>query len=157
VVHIFAVHRIERIFVTGAGRVDIGGRRTARRNGTARAAAVALVIGTLAGGCDGARSSEPDPTRTALSPMEFVDAVVAVRRAEQEAKYQDSAAVVFDSLKAAALAERGTTEEEIREFVRARSNDFDLMAEVWDSITQRLKYVPPRHDPAPMLPPPDSS
>lgn len=88
--------------------------------------------------------------------MEFVDVVVAIRKAEQEARYEDSAAVVFDRLKAGILEERDVTEEEIREFVRIHSGDFDVMSEVWDSITQRLKYEPRERDPSTEGPPIDS-
>lgn len=119
------------------------------------------VLGVLAvGGAALAACQDLGPTDredgAGLTPMEFVDVVVAIRKAEQEARYEDSAAVVFDRLKAGILEERGVTEEEIREFVHIHSGDFDVMAEVWDSITQRLKYEPRPHDPSAEGPPIDS-
>jgi len=116
-------------------------RHEARAGGVA-AAAVLVVIALAA-----CRDAGPRQRRAALTPVEFVEVVVEIRQAERESLAADSAAAAFDRQKTQILARHGTTEDELREFVRVHSGDFGLMSAVWDSITQRLKYVPPRHDP----------
>jgi hypothetical protein len=74
---------------------------------------------------------------TPLSPedRQFIEAVVAVRKAAQEARGDES---IFAALKANALSEQRVTEEELRAYIQSHAQDLDRMAAVWESINVRL-------------------
>lgn len=105
-----------------------------------------LLIGMLLlTGCGG----EPTGEEVALSADEFVEVMVALREAERESLEvgEDSAGVEFRRRKEEILAEHGVAQEDLRQFVVAHSADFELMEIVWDTIAQRLRYVPEPGDP----------
>jgi hypothetical protein len=93
---------------------------------------------TLAIGCSDPAGG-PGP---ALTRAEFIDVVVAIRRAELDLERSDepgdSAAVLFQARRDSILAAHGTTPEELYEFLEQHS-DLHYMDGVWDGITQGLK------------------
>lgn len=66
---------------------------------------------------------------------QFVETMVELRRAALTAG-TDTAR--FEALRRAVLEEHGVTEEELRAYVAARTDDLDHMATVWDSVAARL-------------------
>ena len=125
-----------------------GARRPLSRRGLAVVAALGAFGALAAGGC----TREPTTEEVgALSPEAFVEIIVELREAERAAVVEDSADVVFAARKEEILAERGVTEEDVRDFVRLHEGDFELMDALWDTIAQRLKYVPDADDPEPDL------
>lgn len=127
--------------------------RAARSRGWHRGVAAGLALvgacaALLAGGC----ANEPTTEEVgALTPDAFVDVIVALREAERAAVAEDSAHLVFQARKEEILAEHDVTEEDVRDFVRLHEGDFALMDRLWDTIAQRLKYVPEADDPTPDL------
>lgn len=124
-----------------------GGRRLV---GAVRVGLAALAV-VLAGGSSGCAGEPTTEEVGALTPDAFVDVIVALREAEREAVVEDSAHLVFQARKEEILAEHGVTEEDVRDFVRLHEGDFALMDRLWDTIAQRLKYVPEPDDPTPDL------
>lgn len=108
----------------------------------ARQALGLLALAALAFLPTGCASEPGDETGEALAPESFVAIMVALRHAEREAIVTDSARPEFERRKEAILAEHGATEEQLRDFVRLHQRDFALMNAIWDTIAQRLKYVP---------------
>ncbi len=100
-------------------------------------------------GCDGPEAQGPAPS---LTRDEFIDLVVAVRRAEIAVEDADSPAVRFQARRDSILAAHGATEEELYEFLE-RHTDLDFIDEVWDTITQRLKRPLREPGDTPMRPP----
>jgi hypothetical protein len=108
-----------------------------------------LPLAVLAGlaGCRDAAGTDDASSR--LSPDDFMTVLVEIREAEREVEADgDSAQSRFEARKAEILERHGTTEEELRGFVRRRGEDVEYLSELWDTLNQRLRYVPPRHDPA---------
>ncbi len=105
-----------------------------------RALAAGVVLAILSAAACGHGPAEQDD---ALTAPEFVDIVVALRKAERGLQPADSTAPEFEERKQAVLAAHHATESDVRAFVDAHGGDFELMTAVWDSITQRLRYVPP--------------
>ncbi len=125
-----------------------GGR--AGRKAALLAVVIAGLVGCGGGGTGGAEGGTP-----ALTRERFVAVVVALRKAEIELQHADSPAAEFAVRRDRILAEHGVTEEDLREYVRAHG-EVDLLEETWDTILQRLKYVPPRYDPRAVPPDPDT-
>jgi hypothetical protein len=97
--------------------------------------AVFLPLGILACG-------EPETRNRTLQPAEFVDVVVALRQAELEMVGEvdpDSLGVMWERRKAEILDHHGTTEDEVRTFLPLHRDRPGVVAEVWDSIAQRLR------------------
>ena len=96
-------------------------------------------------------AGEPtDGTGGGLTPESFIEIMVALREAERGVLESDSARAEFERERSRILAEHDATEDDLREFVRAHEGDFSLMTQVWDSVAQRLKYVPePREEAEP--------
>ena len=94
------------------------------------AAVLCLLILTA---CGGDEATEP-----ALSRDEFVEVIVDLREAERAVAEEDSAAELFAARKAEILERHGTSEEEIREYVRASTGDLQGMADTWEEISGRL-------------------
>jgi predicted outer membrane protein len=118
----------------------IEGHRPERRHAAALTVAGLLLLAL--GGCQRA-----DRDGTGLSTDRFADVVVAIREAELAAQYSDSAAAEFERRKAEILAEHDVTDAELRDYL-ARHDDVESLVEIWDTLNQRLKHVPPRHDPS---------
>jgi hypothetical protein len=95
--------------------------------GVARAVLLALLVGAT--GCGGG-----DPVDPALSRDEFVDVMVAIRRADIDTD-TDSAYLLR---RAAVLDSAGTTDSALVEWVERHASDFAFMAAVWDSIDAKL-------------------
>lgn len=111
-----------------------------RRREMAGALALACVVLALSG------CRAPEPEEGGLSSDRFLDIVVAIRRAERAVQYGDSAAVEFERLKAEILAEHDVTDEDLRDYL-ARHDDLESLTEIWDTLNERLKHVPPGQDP----------
>lgn len=121
-----------------AEREREGDRRM--RPGVARAAGgVLIALAMLLAGCGGGGSPK---AQEGLTPAEFVDIVVALREAEREMEPGDTAGPSFEDRKREILAAHDATEAEVRAFVERHASDYDLLTTAWDSITQRLRYVP---------------
>lgn len=115
-------------------RVECTNGRGPRR---ARWAAVLLLGALIAtAGC-----GEPDPAESTidLTRGEFVDVVVALRDAQLAAEVRDSGSTArFEQKRDSILTAYQVTEAELHEFLE-RNRDLEVMVEIWDSITQRLK------------------
>jgi hypothetical protein len=94
-------------------------------------AAVLLLL--LAAACD----RPPRTSSNTISEDRFVEAYVAMSRVRADTITEDTARA--DSLRAAVLAEHGLTEEQMREFVSARSRNPQQLATVWEQIRTRLE------------------
>lgn len=79
---------------------------------------------------------------------QFVSAVVALREAEREAVELDTPEERFEERKSEILGEHGVTEDQLRAFLLAHEGDVRYLEAVWDTINERLKHVPLRHDPS---------
>lgn len=90
-----------------------------------------LFILLAAAGCNREQPSAPD---TALTPAQFMDVYVALRGAQATAK----SAAEFEELKKSILQKANASPEDLSNFVKAHSGDVKLMAEVWDSIQNRI-------------------
>lgn len=103
------------------------------RRGIAFLAAAALLVGC------GQPAARPGP---ALTRHEFIDVVVAIRRAELDLERSvedgDSVAARFHALRDSIMAAHGTTQEELYEFLEHHT-DLEYMDAVWDSIKEGLK------------------
>jgi hypothetical protein len=106
---------------------------------------LALGVAVSIPACDGLGGSR-DPA--GLTPEEFISIVVELRRAERELEEADSAAERFEARRAEILAEHEATEEDVRNFAARRGGDLDLMNALWDTINQRLRYLPRPDTPA---------
>ncbi len=98
---------------------------------------------------------EPTGRDARLGKTEFVEIIVALRTAEQEAERSmptDSVEIEFARQKAAILERYGATDDDVRAFVERHHARPGFMAEVWDTIAQRLRAQPPdpTADPAPV-------
>jgi hypothetical protein len=99
----------------------------------------ALGVVMVLDGCD---RQQPTEGRTALTPAEFIDAIVALRQAEREVERSvdpDSLAVEFARRREAILEEQGVTASQLHDFVERHHRRPGVMAGVWDSVTQRLR------------------
>lgn len=115
-----------------------GGGAQAVAPGPVRLGIVLLGAAVLVVGC-----GEPVGRSTpALTRDEFIDVVVAIRRAELDLERTglegDTVATRFQARRDSILAAHGTTGEQLNEFLEHHT-DLDFMDGVWDSITQGLK------------------
>lgn len=82
-----------------------------------------------------------------ISKETFIDVVVALRETERELRRdslpEDSAVALFEIRKAGILEEHRTNEDQVRAFVNRTYADLELQTEVWETISERLKYLPP--------------
>lgn len=93
---------------------------------------------------------EPEGRAGGLSRSEFIDVVVAIRKAEFDVESEDSAATRFEARRDSILAAHELTDEDLYAFVD-RHPELGYMDAVWDSVTERLKrplHDPPREDTA---------
>jgi hypothetical protein len=95
----------------------------------ARRAVVVLLAAVLAVGCD-----RTPPPETGMSSRQFIDVVVALRRAAQEHGDPEG----YDAARQQVLRDAAVTDSMLLEFVRVRGHDVHAMAAVWDSISRRL-------------------
>jgi hypothetical protein len=96
----------------------------------ARIAGTALLAVLLgAAGCRGG-----DPVEPTLSRDQFVDVMVAIRRADLDT-HTDSAYLLR---RASVLDSVGTTDSALVQWVERHASDFAFMAAVWDSIDAKL-------------------
>lgn len=98
-----------------------------------------LLAGCGEGGTDSAEDG--------LTAAEFVEIVTALREAEREVALEDSARALFAERKAEILERRDVTEAELRAFVVALGQDPARLEQVWDTIAERLKYLPEEREP----------
>jgi len=91
--------------------------------------AIVIATGFLACG-----PSEPG----GLDRDKFIDVIVELRKAARE--YPDSA--TFDVHKTAILAEAGVTDSVLTEFIRIHNADTRYMAEIWETVDQRVNPTP---------------
>ncbi len=89
-------------------------------------------------GCHG---GEAGTSATRLDPSEFVDIMVELRAAERALQPSDSTVATFEERKQEILSRHHVTEADVRRFMEVHAGDLQLMAEVWDSITQQLRYA----------------
>lgn len=114
-------------------------KRRARPGRPGRVAAATLLVVVVLSAC-----GERDPTAQPRTPsrQEFVEVVVALREAERavrDASDPDSAAAAFEERKEEILERYGTTDAALRRFVERLHARPAVMAEVWDTIAQRLR------------------
>jgi hypothetical protein len=91
-------------------------------------AALVLSLGVVAGGCE----------RETAAPMEreqFVEVMVSLRRASQEAGSQAN----FDARRAAILEQAGVTEAQLRAYARQAPAYARELVEAYDSIAAQLQ------------------
>lgn len=100
---------------------------------------LALLLPALLAGCDLGRASRSEAP---LTPDEFVEIIVAVREAEREVAQEDSAGQRFEERKQEILEHHGTNEAELQRFLAANRENIALLQTVWDTITERLRFVP---------------
>lgn len=99
----------------------------------------------LLAGCQGAEpAAEGD---VPVTREEFVSAVVALREAEREVVLRDNPEERFEERKSEIMETHGVTRDQLRGFLLAHEGDVGYLEAVWDSINERLKHVPLRHDP----------
>lgn len=108
--------------------------------------ATLLLVG-LAPLLAGCAEGGTDPAEDGLTTSEFVEIVTALREAEREVSIEDSAGTLFAERKAEILERRGVTEAELRAFVVALGQDPVGLEQVWDTIAERLKYLPEEREP----------
>ena len=106
--------------------------------------AVLALLLISAAGCDREAPSEG----AGLDTEAFTTVVVELRRAERDLMASDSPVEAFARRKAEILSEHGVTEEDLREYLRARS-DPGALGQVWDTVNERLRSVPPGRDSTP--------
>lgn len=113
---------------------DPSSASTPPRPGRVRALvwALLLVLAPAACGDDGAA---PEADAATLPAERFVAAYVALREAALLAPGQE----LTDSARAAVLAARGVTEEELVRFVEARGDEVGFMQGVWAEVSRRLE------------------
>lgn len=106
-----------------------------------RVAAMLLAGMAVVGGCDvfGGRAEEAE----GVSRETFVEVVVALREAERSLPADSTAVERFAERRDSILARHGVSEGDLQAFVRAREEDLAGLQAVWDTINERLKYVPP--------------
>jgi hypothetical protein len=94
--------------------------------GRARALRVCAAF-ALAAGC----RAEPSE---AVTPTEFVDVMVALRRADLET----ASPAEYNPRRDSILRAAGVTDSALVDFARRHGRDVAFMAELWDSIALRL-------------------
>lgn len=104
--------------------------------GLLRAVLVGLLLAVLSG-CD----REAGPEDAGLGVERFTDVVVELRQAERDLVASDSPEGAFDRRKSEILAEHDVTEEELREFLRSRT-DPAVLERLWDTVNVRLRGAP---------------
>lgn len=77
-----------------------------------------------------------------MAQSEFVEIVRSLREAERAIPESDSALALFEARRAEILAEHGVSEEDLQAFLRSRRDDVEALQETWDTISERLRYVP---------------
>jgi hypothetical protein len=120
-------------------RDDDGGPRVGagpRPRGRARLA-LALALPLLA-----ACSTGGEEVEGGLTAERFTEVVESLREAERSLPDGDSAAALFAERRDEILARYEVTEEQLRAYVRARARDAEGLRELWDTLSERLRYVP---------------
>ena len=110
----------------GAGLSARPGRA---QNSVMRAALILVTSGMLLAGCG------DDDTPLITEDRKFIEAVVALRQAAQQARGD---ATMYAALKVNVLSSQRVTEEELRAYIQSHAQDLDRMAAVWESINVRL-------------------
>lgn len=81
--------------------------------------------------CDrGAPVAEPG----GLSRNQFIDIYVSLRRAQ----VRSQTAQEYEELKQQIFREAGVSEESLQKYVKEHANDVQILADVWDTISNRL-------------------
>jgi len=104
---------------------------------------VVLGLGLATTGCG---EREPTAGDARLRTNEFIEIIVALRNAELELDRTmpaDSIEAEFARRKAAILEQYSATDDDVRAFVERHHARPGFMAEVWDTIAQRLRAEPP--------------
>ena len=120
--------------MTRVGARTSGGTGLSRDTGRAqnsvmRAVLILVASGMLLGGCG------DDDTPLSTEDRTFIEAVVALRQAAQQARGDEA---MFAALKGNVLSSQRVTEEELRAYIQSHAQDLDRMAAVWESINVRL-------------------
>lgn len=104
-----------------------------------------LGLGLVTVGACGDR--EPTGGDAPIRTTEFVEIIVALRAAEMEIEQSvppDSVQPAFALRKSDILDQYGVTEDDVRAFVEQHHARPGFLAEVWDTIAQRLRAQPPQ-------------
>jgi hypothetical protein len=78
--------------------------------------------------------SAPVAEPSGLSRNQFIDIYVKLRRAQVRAQ----SAQEFQRLKQQVFREAGVSEESLQKYVKEHANDVEILADVWDTISNRL-------------------
>ena len=99
------------------------------QNAVMRAVLILVTTGIVLAGCGN------DDTPLSTEDRTFIDAVVALRQAAQQARGDET---LYAALKVNVLSSHRVTEEELRAYIQSHAQDLDRMAAVWESINVRL-------------------
>jgi hypothetical protein len=77
---------------------------------------------------------ERDPEGPQLEPETFIDVMVQLRRAHEQAASNSEFELRRDSILSAA----GVTDSTLVQWVRTRKNDVPFLTALWDSVNARL-------------------
>ena len=89
---------------------------------------LSLVLLCLAGACG------RDPEGPQLAPETFIDVMVQLRRAHEQATSNSEFELRRDSI----LRSSGVTDSTLVQWVRTRSDDVGFLTALWDSVNARL-------------------
>ena len=112
-----------------SGGAGLSGEPGRAQNSVMRAALILVTSGLLLAGCG------DDATPLSTEDRRFIDTVVALRQAAQQARGD---ATMYAALKVNVLSSQRVTEEELRAYIQSHAQDLDRMAAVWESINVRL-------------------
>jgi hypothetical protein len=96
-----------------------------------------LVVLLLAAVNFGCVAAGPDAPASGLTVKQFVDVYVALRRAQSTAR----SPVEFEAAKQKALQQARVREQDLEAFIAEHASDVGMMADVWDTIGNRLTKV----------------
>lgn len=97
--------------------------------------ASSLVIGVLLLGC---AKANPRPLASGLTVKQFVEVYVALRQAQIAARTPAE----FETAKQKVLQQAGVSEETLEQFIAEHAGEVNMMANVWDTIANRLTNAP---------------
>jgi hypothetical protein len=98
------------------------------------ASSLALALALLVAACGRTSPATEAERPQALSPEQFVQVYVDLRRAAHQAETPEQ----FDSLKREVLRSHGVSARALLDFANANGADLDKMSALWDTIRDRL-------------------
>lgn len=99
-----------------------------------RVARLLGVLALLAAGCGKTAPATGAERAQALSPEQFVEVYVDLRRAAHQAESPEQ----FDALKREVLHSHGISAQALLDFANAHGADLGKMSALWDTIRDRL-------------------